>query len=205
MPVSILSVRSMGLFNGYRFILGSKSPRRRELLAGLDIDFTVEPVTGDPERPAEGLSPLEIPEYLARHKSESFPRELAPDEVLITADTLVFLGDEILGKPADREAACTMLRHLSGARHLVLTGVAIRCGNGASDSFTDRTEVTFRQMDEAEIAYYVDKYKPYDKAGAYGIQEWIGYAAITGIEGSYFNVMGLPVHGLYQHLKNLLQ
>lgn len=205
MPVSILSVHCMGLFEGYRFILGSQSPRRRELLAALDIDFTVEPVKGDAERPADGLSPLEIPEYLARHKSESFPRELAPDEVLITADTLVFLGDEILGKPADREAACTMLSHLSGKSHLVLTGVAIRRADGTVDSFTDRTVVTFRTMDEEEIAYYVDHYRPYDKAGAYGIQEWIGYVAITGIEGSYFNVMGLPVHSLYQHLKNLLK
>ncbi len=187
------------MFDNYRFVLASQSPRRRELLAGLDIRFTVETSKDAKEAYGDDLPREEVPEYLARHKSDTFHRELEPDEILITADTLVYLGDELLGKPKDREGAMEMLRKLSGQTHSVLTGVCLRM-QGRTHSFTDTTDVHFRELTEEEIAYYVDTYKPFDKAGAYGIQEWIGYAAITGITGSYFNVMGLPVQKLYDEL-----
>lgn len=187
------------MFDKYRFVLASQSPRRRELLAGLGIEFTVEPVKDEKEAYGDDLPREMVPEFLARHKSESFHRELEEGEVLITADTLVYLGDELLGKPKDRGEACAMLRSLSGHTHTVLTGVVLRTRD-ASASFTDTTEVIFRELSDAEIAYYVDNYRPYDKAGAYGVQEWIGYAGITGIRGSYFNVMGLPVQRLYDEL-----
>lgn len=187
------------MFDKWRFILASQSPRRRELLAGLDIRFKVETSKDAKEAYGDDLPREQVPEYLARHKSETFHRELEPDEILITADTLVFLGDELLGKPKDREGAMEMLRKLSGQTHSVLTGVCLRM-QGRTHSFTDTTDVHFRTLTDEEIAYYVDTYKPFDKAGAYGIQEWIGYAAITGITGSYFNVMGLPVQKLYDEL-----
>lgn len=192
------------MFDRYRFILGSQSPRRRELLAGLDIKFTVEPVKGDPEVYDPGMAREKVPEFLALHKSAAFPRQLAEDEILITADTLVYLGDTLLGKPKDREDACEMLRSLSGRTHSVLTGVAIR-SVAKTSSFTAFTEVVFKELTEDEITYYVDTYRPYDKAGSYGVQEWIGYVGITRIEGSYFNVMGLPVQRLYSELVNFLK
>lgn len=191
------------MFDNYRFILASRSPRRKKLLAGLDIRFTVETSKDDKEAYGADLPREQVPEFLARHKSDSFVRPLEPDEVLITADTLVYLGDELLGKPEDREGACAMLRKLSGHTHSVLTGVVLRSA-GRSVSFTDTTDVTFRELSEDEIEYYVDHYRPFDKAGAYGIQEWIGYAGIIGIRGSYFNVMGLPVQRLYDELCRFL-
>ncbi len=187
------------MFDKYRFVLASQSPRRKELLAGLGIKFTVEPIKDEKEVYGDELPREAVPEFLARHKSESFHRELEDDEVLITADTLVYLGDELLGKPKDRGEACAMLRRLSGHTHTVLTGVVLRTRDACA-SFTDTTEVIFRELSDAEIEYYVDNYRPYDKAGAYGVQEWIGYAGITGIRGSYFNVMGLPVQRLYDEL-----
>lgn len=192
------------MFDNYRFILGSQSPRRRELLAGLGISFTVEPVKGDPEKYDPGMTREDVPEFLALHKSSSFPRQLEPDEILITADTLVYLGDTLLGKPKDREEACEMLRALSGHPHSVLTGVALRSA-AKTASFTDTTEVVFKELTEDEITFYVDTCRPFDKAGSYGVQEWIGYIGITRIEGSYFNVMGLPVHRLYSELQDFLK
>lgn len=192
------------MFENHKFILGSQSPRRRELLAGLDISFTVEPIQGDPEIYDPAMPREEVPEFLARHKSSGYPRPLEKDEVLITADTLVYLGDTLLGKPVDRAEACAMLRALSGRTHSVLTGVAIRTADRIS-SFTSTTEVAFKELADAEIEYYVDTYKPFDKAGSYGVQEWIGYVGITRIEGSYFNVMGLPVQRLYTELLRILE
>ena len=188
--------------NKYRIVLSSHSPRRRELLAALDVDFTVEVGPDSPERYDDTLSHGAVPEFLSRSKSLAFHRPLADDEVLLTADTLVMLEDKILGKPADREDAFEMLRRLSGRTHVVLTGVTLRT-NREIRSFTDITEVDVSCLTDAEIAYYVDHYRPYDKAGAYGVQEWFGHACISAIRGSYFNVMGLPVHRVYEELKSM--
>lgn len=193
----------MALWKDHRFTLASGSPRRRELLKGLDIEFTVEPGKDEREAFSEGLPHDEIPEFLARHKSETFHRELEPGEVLITADTLVLLGDRILGKPSDREEAVSMLRSLSGRTHRVITGMALRTSD-AIRTFSDVTEVDFKPLTEEEIACYVDTCRPFDKAGAYGIQEWIGYIGVTAIRGSYFNVMGLPTELLYRELCDFL-
>ena len=193
------------MLTDHKITLASASPRRRDLLAGLDIDFTVEPAKDEKETYTDDIPWQEVPEFLARHKSESFHRELEPGEILITADTLVFLPDgedmRILGKPADREEALTMLGELCGRTHYVLTGVCLRSLE-KTVSFTDTTEVDVDVLTEDEIAYYVDHYRPYDKAGAYGVQEWFGYASIGTIRGSFYNVMGLPVHKLYAALKS---
>ena len=191
------------MFEQYTFTLASASPRRRELLKGLDIDFTVEPGKDEKEAYSEGMPHTAIPEFLARHKSETFHRELAPREVLITADTLVFLDEKILGKPHSSEEAHQMLRALSGRTHTVTTGMALRTRERIH-TFSDTTEVDFRPLADSEIDYYIKTYRPFDKAGAYGIQEWIGYTGITAIRGSYFNVMGLPVQRLYTELCNFL-
>ena len=193
----------MIMFDNYTFTLASASPRRRELLKGLDIDFTVEPGKDEKEAFGADLPHHAIPEFLARHKSETFHRELAPGEVLITADTLVFLDEQILGKPRSREEAAGMLRALSGRTHTVTTGVALRTRE-IIHTFSDTTEVDFKPLSDAEIDRYIEKYRPYDKAGAYGVQEWIGYIGITAIRGSYFNVMGLPVQRLYTELCGFL-
>ena len=191
------------MFENYIFTLASASPRRRELLKGLDIEFTVEPGKDEKEAYSEGMPHTDIPEFLARHKSESFHRELEPREVLITADTLVFLDEKILGKPHSPEEARLMLRALSGRTHTVTTGMALRTRDRIH-TFSDTTEVDFRALADPEIDYYINTYRPFDKAGAYGIQEWIGYTGITAIRGSYFNVMGLPVQRLYTELCNFL-
>ncbi|NMB37479.1 MAG: septum formation inhibitor Maf [Bacteroidales bacterium] len=206
------------MFDGYRFILASKSPRRYELLAGLDIEFKVETGPEAPEAFNGDIPQSQVPEYLAKHKSLAFHRPLEPDEVLITADTLVFCPEEkqgsgvltdeilqkcqILGKPTDREDAVSILSLLSDNTHYVLTGVALRTSK-AIRSFTAVTEVTFKELTPEEISYYIDNYAPYDKAGAYGVQEWIGHIGITAIKGSYYNVMGLPVQSLYEELCKL--
>lgn len=191
------------MFENYTFTLASASPRRRELLKGLDIAFSVEPGKDEQEAYSAGMPHTEIPAFLARHKSETFHRELRPDEVLITADTLVFLDEKVLGKPRDAEDAAAMLRALSGRTHAVITGMALRtCGK--THTFSDTTEVDFKTLSEHEIRYYIEQYRPLDKAGAYGIQEWIGYVGITAIRGSYFNVMGLPVQKLYTELCDFL-
>lgn len=187
------------MFEDYKITLASASPRRRELLAGLDLDFTVETGKDEKEAYSHDIPPFKIPEFLARHKSESFHRPLEEKEILITADTLVFLGSEAIGKPADCDDAMRIIQSLSGKTHSVITGVALRTASEIR-SFSDRTDVVLRNMSESEIRYYIDTYRPFDKAGAYGIQEWIGYAAISAIHGSFYNVMGLPVHKVYEAL-----
>ena len=192
------------LLKGYRIVLASASPRRRELLAGLDIDFTVE-INGDIDENINfDCPPIEIPEQLSILKSEGFGRELDADEILITADTLVICNNEILGKPDNREGAVAMLNKLSGRSHLVTTGVTIRSSN-KSYSFSATSNVYFKHLLQTEIDYYIDNYRPFDKAGAYGIQEWIGFIAIERIEGSYFNIVGLPVQRLSEALREFVE
>jgi septum formation protein len=193
------------MLNDLKITLASASPRRRDLLAGLNVPFTVEIAKDEKEAYTAETPWQEIPELLARHKSETFHRELVPGEILITADTLVFLPEgedmKILGKPADRDEALKMLRELCGHTHYVLTGVCLRSLE-KTVTFTDSTEVDVDELTDEELAYYVDTCRPYDKAGAYGVQEWFGYASIGTIRGSFYNVMGLPVHKLYAALKS---
>lgn len=184
----------------YNVILASKSPRRQELLRGMGVDFNVltkeTPETYDSTMPAD-----EVPEFLSLQKSMAFSvDELPADFLLITSDTVVIVGDEILGKPKDRIDAFRMLKLLSGKTHQVVTGVTVRSAQ-RTNSFSVKSEVTFASLDEDEKTYYIDHCKPFDKAGAYGIQEWIGYVGISGLQGSFYNVMGLPTHRLYQVLK----
>jgi septum formation protein len=180
-------------------ILASASPRRQQLVSGLDIQYIVE-IPNHNEESFDSSMPFEnVPEYLAKMKSESFGRNLEDNEILLTADTLVLCDGKILGKPIDRDDAIFMLRSLSGKKHTVITGVFIKSNFGYTQ-FSSSTDVFFRELSNDEIIFYVDNYSPYDKAGSYGAQEWIGYIAIEKIEGSYFNVMGLPVQKLYREL-----
>lgn len=179
-------------------ILSSNSPRRKELLAGLDIPFEVRVIEDIDESYPDTLPTGEIAEYIAQKKAAAY--EVGNDEVLITADTIVVLDDQILGKPADAEEAKQMLSSLSGKTHHVITGVCLK-SRDQQHHFSVISEVTFKTLAEEEIRYYVENYKPFDKAGAYGIQEWIGYIGVTGLSGSYFNVMGLPVQRIYEELK----
>ena len=179
-------------------ILSSNSPRRKELLAGLDIPFEVRVIEDIDESYPDTLPTGEIAEYIAKKKAAVY--EVGNDEVLITADTIVVLDDQILGKPADAEEAKQMLRSLSGKTHHVITGVCLK-SRDQLHHFSVISEVTFKTLADEEISYYVETYKPFDKAGAYGIQEWIGYIGVTGLSGSYFNVMGLPVQRIYEELK----
>ena len=185
----------------YNVILASKSPRRQELLRGMGVDFKVltkeTPETYDLTMPAD-----EVPEFLSLQKSMAFSvDELPADFLLITSDTVVIVDGEILGKPKDRNDAFRMLELLSGKTHHVVTGVTVRSAQKTS-SFSVKSEVTFAALNEDEMTYYIDNCKPFDKAGAYGIQEWIGYVGISGLNGSFYNVMGLPTHRLYQVLKS---
>ena len=209
-----------------KILLGSQSPRRRELLAGLDVDFRVVAIDADEHYPA-GLTGGDIPYYISRAKARAYSEPLAEDEVLLTADTIVWvpgkgeamvrhgdriyleasgdtcaLGGVMLGKPKDEEEARGMLLLLSGRMHEVYTGVTIRTRDGMQ-TIVDKTEVWFRALSKEEIDHYVERYKPLDKAGAYGVQEWIGYVGVTKIVGSYFNVMGLPVERVWEILSNL--
>ena len=184
----------------YRIVLGSASPRRKELLSGLDINFDVEVIPGIDESYPEELTAHEIPLYIARKKAEAYVAKMTDNELLITADTIVATEGNILGKPADREEAIGMLRRLSGRVHEVVTGVCISTKEKCV-SFSVVSKVSFAKIDDEDILYYVDKYRPYDKAGGYGIQEWIGYVGVEAIDGSFYNVMGLPVQRLYQELK----
>lgn len=185
-----------------KLILGSASPRRKELLAGLDLSFTVDTENDFEENAGLDISPLELPSLMALGKSHGFHRELAGDEVLITADTIVVSPDgHALGKPHTRQESAEMLASLSGKTHTVKTSVVLR-DSEHERLFWELTEVLFAELSPSEISYYIDKYKPYDKAGAYAIQEWIGHAGIVGINGSYFNVMGLPTHSLYRELRD---
>ena len=189
------------ILSGRKLILASASPRRRELLAGLGVDFAIDTGNTFEEVIPDGLPQPQVPEYMAKGKSHGFHRELQSDEIIITADTMVLCEDEIMGKPKDREDADRMIEKLQDNTHTVYTGVCIRSLE-KEVSFTVATDVRFGNLTPDEISYYIDTCKPFDKAGAYGVQEWIGYAAIKGIEGSYFNVVGLPVHRLYHELKN---
>ena len=180
-------------------ILASASPRRRQLMADAGLEFTLAPKFECDESYPTTLPAAEVASFLSALKSEAYPEPLAEGEILVTADTTVVIGERVLGKPADREEACEMLRSMSGRSHKVYTGVTLRSSE-KMHTFAAETLVYFREMSEDEIAYYVDNYRPYDKAGAYGIQEWIGYVAIERIEGSFYNVMGLPIQRLYTEL-----
>ena len=187
----------------YRLILASRSPRRRELLAGCDLHFDIAEGYEVEEVYPETLAAEKVPEFLSGLKADGYPYPLADGDILITADTVVISRGRILGKPHSREEAMEMIRELSGRTHLVVTGVSLR-DDRRSVSFSAESKVSFRELSDEEIAYYVDTYKPFDKAGAYGIQEWIGRTAIESIEGSFYNVMGLPVAALYKHLASFV-
>ena len=187
----------------YHLILASASPRRISLLKELNLTFDCIPLDVEEVFPC-GLEDHEVAKFLAKLKAEAFPIEkLTPKSILITADTIVCLNDEVIGKPEDRKHAIEMLRKLSGQMHKVITGVCLRSFDKES-IFSNETDVYFSALTDEEIIYYVDQFKPFDKAGAYGIQEWIGYIGIEKIEGSYFNVMGLPVQLLYVELKKFV-
>ena len=183
-----------------KIVLSSNSPRRKELLGELGIDFEVRVIEGIDETYPKELSVEEVPQYIAREKARVYI--VGKDEVLLTADTVVVLGNEIMGKPHDEADAMRMLRQLSGKTHQVITGVCLTT-NDKQVTFADITDVSFAELTDEEIKFYVDNFRPLDKAGAYGIQEWIGLAGVTGIKGSYFNVVGLPVHRVYAELKKL--
>ncbi len=192
----------MTITKSHKVILGSKSPRRQELLRGMDIDFEVVTADTDESYP-EDIANYDIPEYLSRRKMEAIRQLPLPDNYLIiTADTLVFADGEVMGKPRDKEEARLMLQNLSDKIHEVVTGVTVATATTVK-SFSSLSRVHFTKLDDNDIEHYIEKYKPFDKAGAYGIQEWIGYIGITGIEGSFYNVMGLPTQRLYQVLKEI--
>mgnify|MGYP000246759898 FL=1 len=186
----------------YKIILASNSPRRRGLLSGLGVDYEVKIVPGIDETYPESLNGEEIPVYIAQEKANAYRASLQPDELVITADTIVYVDGMVLGKPVDEADACRMLRMLSGRTHQVITGVCLTTVD-FQKSFASVTEVTFDTLSDEEIGYYVEKYRPMDKAGSYGVQEWIGFVGVTGLKGSYYNVMGLPVQRLYKELKEL--
>ncbi len=187
----------------YNVVLASNSPRRRELLADLGIDFKVRTIKGIDESYPRDMPVLEIAEFISQKKAQAYQRLMGENEIIITADTVVILGNEVLGKPADTADACRMLRQLSGNTHKVVTGVTIVMP-GRMSSFSAVTDVEFAQLSDEDINFYVDNYRPLDKAGAYGIQEWIGCMGVRHINGSFYNVMGLPLHRLYSELDRLL-
>ncbi len=184
----------------YKIVLASNSPRRRELLGGLGLPFEVRTKQGIDESYPEGLNGEQIALHISKKKAEAYKSDMADDELIITADTIVYVDGEVLGKPKDKEDARRMFKLMSGREHQVITGVCV-VAKEKTMQFASVTDVTFTQLEDEEIDYYINNYKPYDKAGAYGIQEWIGYVGITGILGSYFNVVGLPVQRLYTALK----
>lgn len=184
-------------------ILASASPRRRELMKMIADDFDIAAGKDVNETYPESLEPEKVPEFLSRLKAAAYRDDIkSPDDVLVTADTVVIIDGRILGKPASRQEAIDMLSCLSGRTHHVVTGVTLTT-QAQTVTFSQTTAVHFDKIATADIITYVDRYRPYDKAGAYGIQEWIGAAAISGIEGSFYNVMGLPVHALFKHLRQL--
>ena len=186
----------------YKIILASNSPRRRELLAGLGVDFEVRVIKGISEAYPHDLPASQIPQFIAREKAAAY--QVKPGELVITADTVVDEqhGSSVLGKPKDADEAWQMLRTLSGRAHHVITGVCLTTHDDQR-LFSVTTEVNFRELSDDEIEYYITHYRPFDKAGAYGIQEWIGYVGVTGIRGSYFNVMGLPVQRIWQEIRQM--
>ena len=181
-------------------ILGSQSPRRRELMAGLDLPFTAISIDADETYPAE-LQAGDIPYYISRAKARAYESHLKDDQLLITADTIVWLDGRMLGKPNDENEAVAMLKQLRNKTHQVYTAVTFAQKGLELTTLVDCTDVTFGELTDEEIRFYVTKYRPLDKAGSYGVQEWIGYVACTAMNGSYFNVMGFPVHLVYQELK----
>ena len=183
----------------YKVILASGSPRRRELMAGLGVNYEVRILPDVDESYPNTLQGEEIPLYIAKEKADAYIPMMQPDELIITADTIVWLDGKVLGKPRDREDALQMLRTMSGRTHKVFTGVCITTTDWQR-SFTAQTEVRFATLSEDEIIYYIDNFKPMDKAGAYGVQEWIGFIGVENISGSYYNIMGLPVQKLYREL-----
>lgn len=184
-----------------KIILASNSPRRRELLAGLDISFEVKVIPGIDESYPEDLPAVEVPQYISKAKADAYLGMIDNDTMVITADTVVVLDDEILGKPVDDDDARRILHKLSGKTHQVITGVCLTSLD-KQRVFAVTTGVTFKQFTEQEIDYYVSHYHPLDKAGAYGIQEWIGHIGVTALNGSYFNVMGLPVQRIYMEMQD---
>ena len=190
----------MDFLKKYDIVLASNSPRRKELLAGLGIPYRVCVLPDIDENYPDTLQGEDIPLYISRRKAAAYTRQMEADTLLITADTIVWLDGRVYGKPHDKAEARAMLHDLSGKSHTVITGVTMR-STDKEVSFAVSTEVSFAPLTDEEIDYYVETYSPLDKAGAYGIQEWIGYVGVNGLRGSYFNVMGLPIHRLYQELK----
>lgn len=188
------------MLENYNIILASNSPRRQELLSGLDLDFTVKTIPDIDESYPENLKGGDIPLFLAEKKADAYRQIMEDKTLIITADTIVWHKDRVFGKPKDKEDAVTMLKALSNDTHTVFTGVCVMSNNKKS-TFVVSSEVKFSNLSDAEISFYVDKYKPFDKAGSYGVQEWIGYVGVEYISGSFYNIMGLPVQRLYQELK----
>lgn len=186
----------------YHIILASNSPRRRELLSGLGINFDVKVLPDLDETYPQQLPVGEVAQYIAAKKADAYRNVMSNDDLIITADTIVVADGEVMGKPVDAQEAHQMLCKLSGRKHHVITGVCLTTMS-SQRQFSVATDVTFKRLTSQEIDFYIENYQPYDKAGAYGIQEWIGYIAVTGIEGSYFNVMGLPVQRIYEELGHL--
>jgi len=188
--------------NKYKIVLASNSPRRKELLSGLGVDYVVKTLPDVDETYPEGLNEEDIAKHIARGKAEAYREVMNDDELVITADTIVWLEGTVMGKPKDEEDAREMLRRLSGRTHQVVTGVCLTT-TSMQKTFATVTDVTFSNLTEEEIDYYVTRYRPMDKAGSYGVQEWIGFVGVENLSGSYFNVMGLPIQRLYTELKKL--
>ncbi len=185
----------------YHIILASNSPRRKELLGGLDIPFEIRVLNDIDESYPQSLPTKDIAGYISKKKAAAYQQTMSDDELIITADTIVILGQKVMGKPKDATEAVEMLHELSGKTHQVITGVCLTTKE-RQVAFSVETDVTFKKLSDKEIRYYVDHYHPLDKAGAYGIQEWIGHIGVTGMNGSYFNVMGLPVQRIYEALQS---
>ena len=188
--------------NKYKIILASNSPRRKELLSGLGVDYEVKTLPDVDESYPDGLSGEEIAKHIARGKAEAYRSLIQTDELVITADTIVWLDGTVMGKPKDEEEAKDMLMRLSGKTHQVITGVCLTTAS-TQKTFATVTDVTFAPLTDEEVDYYVTRYQPMDKAGSYGVQEWIGFVGVENLSGSYFNVMGLPIQRLYTELKKL--
>lgn len=188
--------------NKYKIILASNSPRRKELLSGLGVDYEVKTLPDVDESYPDGLSGEEIAKHIARGKAEAYRSLIQADELVITADTIVWLDGTVMGKPKDEEEAKGMLMRLSGKTHQVITGVCLTTAS-TQKTFATVTDVTFATLTDEEVDYYVTRYQPMDKAGSYGVQEWIGFVGVENLSGSYFNVMGLPIQRLYTELKKL--
>ena len=188
--------------NKYKIILASNSPRRKELLSGLGVDYEVKTLPDVDESYPDGLSGEEIAKHIARGKAEAYRSLIQADELVITADTIVWLDGTVMGKPKDEEEAKDMLMRLSGKTHQVITGVCLTTAS-TQKTFATVTDVTFATLTDEEVDYYVTRYQPMDKAGSYGVQEWIGFVGVENLSESYFNVMGLPIQRLYTELKKL--